>query len=64
MASKHDFLDPTRPHTLTDQECKLISLFRELTKSQKLAVTQAVMQLLLNDKRFDKKPPTSEEVPE
>ena len=48
MSKKHEFLDFTKQHTLTEQECELITFFRNLSKTRQQAVMQALFSLLLN----------------
>ena len=35
MAKKQAYLDQTQKHTLTEQECELISIFRLFSKSKR-----------------------------
>jgi hypothetical protein len=51
MKSKHDFLDPTQPHILTEQECELVTFFRAFTKTQRQALIRVIFTVALNDKR-------------
>ena len=51
MSKKHDFLDPDQQHTLTEQECELISFFRFFNKTQRDALYKVVFTMAVNDKK-------------
>lgn len=52
MSKTNDFLDFTQQHTLTEQECELITFFRAFTNTQRKAIMQAVFSAALGDKRL------------
>jgi len=52
MKAKHDFLDPTQQHTLTEQECELLTFFRAFTKTQRQIIMEMLFSFALSDKRL------------
>lgn len=46
MSKKHDFLDPEQQHTLSEQECELITFFRTLSPTRRQVVVQALFTVL------------------
>jgi len=49
MSKKHEFLDFTKQHTLTEQECERITFFRSLSKTRQQVIMQSLFSLLLAD---------------
>ena len=54
MKDKHDFLDPMVQHTLTEQECELLTFFRLFTKTQRQALVRVLFTIALDDKRLSR----------
>lgn len=46
MSKKHDFLDPAQQHTLSEQECELITFFRTLSPTKRQVVVQTLFTVL------------------
>lgn len=51
MSKKDNFLDPDKQHTLTEQECELISFYRFFTKAQKATLFKFAFTMAMEDKR-------------
>jgi hypothetical protein len=48
MKNNQNFLDPSRQHTLSEQECELISFFRTLSSIQRQEIFKAVFSIAIN----------------
>lgn len=46
---KGDFIDFTKKHKLSEQECELVSMFRMLRKSQKATIIKLLLYLLMDN---------------
>lgn len=51
MAKKNEFLDPSEKHTLTEQECNLISFYRIFSKTKKDILFRQFYELAMIDKK-------------
>ena len=54
MDNKHDFLDFTQRHKLTELECELVTFFRAFTQPQKREIMQMLFSMAINDERLAK----------
>ena len=44
-----NFLDPSAPHTLSEQECELITFFRSFSKSKRELIFQMLFAMAMED---------------
>jgi hypothetical protein len=49
MSKRGDFLDFTKQHTLTEDECTLVTFYRTLNKTKRQIVLQALFSVLMGD---------------
>lgn len=47
-----EFLDPNQQHTLTEQECELVGMFRIMRPVQRQAVVKLIFDALVDDARL------------
>ena len=45
MSKKHDFLDPTEQHTLSEQECEIITFYRYFNKTQRNIIYKLLFEM-------------------
>jgi len=51
MKNNKHFLDPDEQHTLTEQECELISFLRIMNSGQRKRVLALALEIVLNEKK-------------
>ena len=54
MGNKHNFLDFTHLHLLTELECELVTFFRAFAQPQKQEIMQMLFSMAMNDEKLAK----------
>ena len=60
MNKRQNYLDPDKQHTLTEQECNLIGIFRAFSKTKRDAIFKIMFFAAMDDAGKVKSPDSAE----